>query len=190
MALAPRLPYTLPEYKDLIWVKTNVGGWFFDAFLSLDHNSTATPTEHPIQTGAAITDHVIIGPQELTIQIGMSDVAKSLVNGQFTGGWSRSVTAYKIIKELWRNRIPLQIVTRLDVYQNMIVENIIATDTYENLNNLKATITFRELLIARVETVRVSERPQVSDNSKVGTVEPQEPQNSVKESILFQIFGQ
>lgn len=184
MALKPVLPYQLPELSQLIFVKTNIGGWFFDAFLNVNHTSTLRITDHPVQSGAAITDHAYMEPQELTFEIGMSDVAQSLVDGQFTTGWSRSVTAYQVLKELQKSRVPMQVNTRLGVYQNMIIESITAPDNYETLYGLKCTVKMREIFIVEVATVTVSERPQVTGKTNSGDVQTVEP----NQSILKQIY--
>ena len=160
----------MPTAQELIYVKTNIGGFFFDAFLRLDHTSKLAITSHPVQTGANISDHAYLEPKELVIEVGMSDVAKDLVAGQFTGGWSRSVTAYEILKELQAARIPLDVLTRLGLYKNMLIETISAPDDYRTLHGLKATITMKEVLVASVQTVKVSAKPHVTDSTNRGDV--------------------
>lgn len=189
MGLSPVLPYKLPELDQLIYVKTNIGGWFFDAFLNVDYNSTLRVTEHPIQTGADVTDHAYMEAEQLVFEIGMSDVAKSLVDGQFTQGWSRSVTAYQVLKELQRSRVPMQVKTRLQLYKNMIVENLRAKDDYTTLNGLKCVVTMREIFIAQVSTVTVSTRPQVTGSTKAGEAQAIIPNQSILKQIYTMASG-
>lgn len=179
-----------PTYKanqigSLIYVKTNIGGWFFDAFLRVDHTRTLRITEHPVQTGASVTDHAFLEPATLTIEVGMSDVAESLIEGQFSGGWSRSSTAFKVLTELQANRMPLQVLTKLGIYKNMLIESISAPDDYLTLFGMKSTVTMKELLVARVTTVKLSKRPNTTDKTNRGTAVPVQP----NESILYQILG-
>ena len=82
----------------MLYCKTNIAGYFFDGFMDIDVASELEVTENPVETGTAIADHSYVKPTEVTMQVIMSDVHQSLVPGQFTGGWSRSVTAYKILK--------------------------------------------------------------------------------------------
>ena len=166
----------------LIYVKTNIGGFFFDAFLRLDHTSNLQITEHPVQTGSAITDHSYLKPKEVVIEIGMSDCLKDIIPGQFTGGWSRSTTAYKVLRELQSQRIPMDVLTRLGLYKNMIIETISAPDDYQTLNSLKATITMRELIVATVQTVRISDQPQTTDRTNRGNVNVKQ----IPDSMLLQ----
>lgn len=175
--------------KNMIYAKTNVAGYFFDAFLRIDHTSKLNITSHPVETGSNISDHAFIEPQELIMEIGMSDAVKSFVNGQFATGRSRSVTAYNLLKELQMQRIPLQINTRLGVYKNMLVETISVPDDYTSLYSLKATVTFREIVISKTKTVKISARAQVTDKSNKGNVEPVEPNQSILKQLGVLIAG-
>src|SRR6185312_10356981 len=72
--------------------------YVFDAVLVADHDQEAVVTMNPVQTGAAITDHVYIQPARLVIEIKMSDSMQSYNTGAGTGQWaanpSKSVSAY------------------------------------------------------------------------------------------------
>lgn len=170
---------------DLVYVKTNVGGFFFDAFLQVTHTGSITVTEHPVETGASVSDHSYVNPNTLEMQIGMSDVATSIVAGQFTSSdtSSRSVAAYMVLDELMRQRIPMQVVTRLKVYSNMIITDISVPDDYLTLFGLKATVSFREIIVAVVKTVKISARPQTTDSTTKGTVTPSKPNKSILKEL-------
>lgn len=184
MSTSSILDLTDPSISGLVYVKTNIGGWFFDAFLKTTHTSRLTITQHPVQTGSALTDHAYLQPRELIMEIGMSEVAKSYVPEQFKGGYSRSVQAFNILKDLQSMRIPIQIHTRLGLYNNMLVEIISAPDNYETLYGLKCTVSFREALVAVVQTVKISSKPIVTDNTNKGQAQPTNP----SQSTLFQLF--
>lgn len=175
----------LSDTSQLIYVKTNIGGFFFDAFIKEEHTTSLTITNHPVETGAAISDHAYVNPAQLVMDIGMSDVSESLVSGQFSGGWSRSSTAYAILLELQKQRIPLQVLTRLNLYQNMLIETIAAPDDHTTLYGLKATVTMKEIFVATVQTVKISARPQVTDSTNRGEIQVTQP----SQSILSQITG-
>lgn len=167
------------EVKELVSIKTNIGSYFFDAYLRLDHVSKLHITEHPVQTGANISDHSYLEPKELTIEVGMTDVAKDIVQGQFSGSWSRSVKAYEILRELQANRIPMQVLTRLGLYKNMLIETLSVPDDYKSLYGLRATVTMKEVLVATTRTVKLSSRPHITDSTNMGTKEVIKPNESV-----------
>jgi len=185
---SPILNIKESSIKDLVYVKTNVGGWFFDAFLQVNHSSKLRITEHPVQSGANISDHAFIESSEINMKIGMSDCMQSIVKGQFTGGWSRSSTAYKVLLELQKLRIPIQILTRLGVYKNMLISVISVTDDATTLNSLIAEVTFKEVFVVQTKTVKISARPQATGSTNVGTPESVEPNQSILKQIL-QLMG-
>ena len=176
--------------KELIYVKTNVEGYFFDAELQTTHTASTTITEHPVETGASISDHSYVNPAALELQIGMSDAAKSVADGQFVSSTtqSRSVTAFLVLEELMKKRLPLQVVTRLKVYKNMLITEINVPDDFLTAYGLKATITFREVLVAVVRTVKISSRPQTTNSTPKGVVEPIAPNKSILKSIGEELY--
>lgn len=185
MTVSPILDPTSSEIKDLVYVKTNIGGWFFDAYLSMEHTSKLRITEHPVQTGASITDHAYLEPRELTIEVGMSDVASSIVPSQFTGSWSRSVKAYEVLRELQAQRIPVQVLTRLGLYKNMMIESLSVPEDNKTLYGFRASINLKEILVAETRVVKISANRQITDSTNAGT--PQVvPTN---ESALYQKLG-
>ncbi|QDX92072.1 hypothetical protein EEL30_06630 [Brevibacillus laterosporus] len=189
MPVSPILDLSSRPIASLVYLKTNIGGWFFDAFLRSTHTSRLNITQHPVQTGAALTDHAYLQPKELTMEVGMSDVAEGLIPGQFTGSWSRSVHAFKVLQELQALRVPLQIHTRLGLYQNMLIEELTAPDDFTTLSGLRCTVTMREIIVAQVRTVKISSKPAVTDRAKQGKKEPVDKNKSVIVQSRDKLFG-
>ena len=182
-------PATSPLVQQLVYVKTNIAGYFFDAVLQTNYTRSLTITQHPVETGAAISDHAYVNPVELTMQIGMSDVMKSIIPGQFSQGSSRSLTAFEVLTQLQSQRIPMQIMTRLGLFSNMLIETIAVPDDYTTQLGLKATVTLKEVFVANVKTVKVSARPHVTDSTPSGTREPETPNASVVYQIEQNLKG-
>jgi hypothetical protein len=178
---SPILDLNASNIKSHVYTKTNIGGWFFDAWIKMTHTTTLTITDQPVQSGASLTDHAFLQPRELQMDIGMSDVATSFIPGQFQSQ-SRSYTAYRVLLDLQRLRVPIQITTRLNVYENMLVEVISAPDDFTTLYGMKCTVTFREVLVANVKTVKISARPKVTNSSNGGSPLAVTP----NQSILYQ----
>jgi hypothetical protein len=178
----------MAEQKILTYLDTSLGKFIFDAYFNVNHNSTLSITEHPIQTGADVSDHAFMEGENPTFEIGMSDVMQDISDSRFakfTGDNSRSVNAYQILKQLQSQRIPIQFVTRLWTYNNMLIENIVAPDDDKTTYGLRATITLKEIFVANVETVKVSERPHKSVETNEGDQKPQQ----ASQSILSQLLG-
>ena len=176
MATYEQSPFTREDVPQLIGIKTNIAGYFFDAFLKLDHERRLTITDHPVEEGASITDHAFVEPKAVSIEIGMSDVCTSFVDGQFTQRFSRSVSAYDTLEKMQADRIPVSIHTKLATYQNMLIENITAPDDYLTRHGLRATVFFREIIVVSTDTVtlpdRTSAMPQKTGNTNRGAVQP------------------
>ena len=59
--------------KFLMRPKWPIGGMYFDGIMRTEHTSRLRPTTYPVQTGVTMTDHAIIEPAELTIEVMMTD---------------------------------------------------------------------------------------------------------------------
>lgn len=187
MTFLPSQYNDLPDnIKELVLVKTNIGTYFFDAFFRVDHTSNLKVTDHPVESGSTISDHAYVEPVEIIMEIGMSDVAGSLVPGQFDDSWSRSVSAFKLLQQLQIDRELLFVHTRLRTYNNMIITSISAPDEAKTLFGLRVSVTLREVLITGTQVVPVSSAPQVTDSTNNGQVNPVTETN---ESIFYQLFG-
>jgi hypothetical protein len=180
----------VPDDLQPIYVvpKTSIGGYVFDAVLSTQHESTLSITSHPVESGAAISDHSYVNPAQVTLQIAMSDVAHP-IGDQFSGGRSRSVTAYQLLLQLQEQRIPLQLTTRLKSYSNMLVQSISAPDDVKTFHALRATVVLKEIFSATVETVKISARPHLTDATPKGEVQPVPADESTASQILGLLFG-
>lgn len=172
-------------YNALLYCKTNIGGYFFDGFINVSHNRELELTSNPVETGAAIVDHAYVKPATLTMTVKMSDAHRSLVNGQFEGGRTRSINAWATLKELQAARVPMTVLTRLDIYKNMLITGISTDDTYATLNSLEARVNLQEIPVARVKTVKITSAPQTTITTENAKVEAQ----TVNESILYQLFS-
>ncbi|WP_034438001.1 phage baseplate protein [Clostridium ihumii] len=158
---------------------------YFDAIFSTQHNTSINITSHPIQTGADISDHAYEEPNKLTFDIGMSDVMQSYLQGQYSDNSSRSVSAYKKLRELQSQRLPITIVTKLGTYKNMMIETISSTDDNKTTYGLRATITLKQIFVVNVATVKISERPHKSSTTNEGEQRVKE----ADKSLLSRLFN-
>lgn len=140
----------------------------FDAIFSTQHDTSLSITEHPVQSGASISDHAYEEAAKLTFDIGMSDVMQSYIPGQFSDNSSRSISAYAKLRELQTLRLPLSVVTKLDSYSNMLVETISTVEDNKTTYGLRATVTLKQVFVVNVNTVKISERPHKSAETNEG----------------------
>ena len=145
----------MPSEKTLI-ISPTYGRCLFDAVIKIDLGMNVTVTQHPVQTGAAIADHAFIEPEEVSIDIGMSDVATSL-NTIAGSARNRSITAYEILRSIAQGREMVQLVTRLHTYPNLLVTSITAIDDYKTMKALQASISFQEVRIVGVSIISIQQ---------------------------------
>lgn len=127
------------------------GQFVFDAVFSTEHSSNITVTQHPVQSGASVSDHAYREPDEVRLEIGMSDAAV------FAGDTSHSVNAYTQLRAIMEQREPITLITRLRTYQNMVITSMTVPDDYTTMNALKASIALQEVRIVSVATIRVQQ---------------------------------
>lgn len=107
-----------------------------DAFITRSHSFSSSVTRAPVEDGSNINDHVILDPDELTIEGLTSDHPVDLLAGltavagavvELFGGDAaptRSRQAAEALEEAWRDKAELEIVTRLKTYKSMVIESL------------------------------------------------------------------
>lgn len=83
--------------------------------VKLDSNVTTAP----IETGESVTDHVYNEPLSLSLECSISSA-----HPKRNGNTVAHVQAYEALKQLRDAREPIDVVTGLDVYPNMVVTGI------------------------------------------------------------------
>lgn len=161
--------------------KGTLYGWFFDAFLRESHTGSVRITDHPVQSGANISDHAYNLPDKLTLEIFVSDVMDSLVVGQFAVCETKSISAYETLRRLKRQRQPLSVRTKLHYYENMVIENMTVNDDFKSKTSLRCTVMLREIIMAQVATeVAVSAFKHVPAPKTAVKVQPRRPGGGIE----------
>lgn len=177
------------SYDALLYCKTNIGGYFFDGFITVDIKSELNITSNPVETGSSVVDHAYMQPKEIEMQIKMSDVLQSLVAGQFTGGWSRSANAYNVLIKIQQDRIPVAVLCRLGLFNNMLIKSITANDDSDTYQALDCKVVLVEIPIARVKTVEISSESQTTINTEMGKINALTTNDIQDQSILYTIVN-
>ena len=75
--------------------KWPIGGMYFDGIMRTEHVSRVRPTQYPVQTGVTMTDHAIVEPAELTIDVMMTDTATdNLASGNMLGDFVANTASH------------------------------------------------------------------------------------------------
>jgi hypothetical protein len=148
----------------------------FSMPIQAEHEQELVVTEHPVQSGASIADHAYLRPARLVLDVGMSDAMDAFFNpSTWTGAPTKSVSCYQTLLALQASRIPLQITTKLRTYQNMLIVNPFAQETKKTIAGLRVQISFQQIFMAKVVVPPASARPQDTNSTDLGQVNPQPP---------------
>lgn len=164
----------------------NLNGMVFDAWLRLNHNTGLTITQHPVETGAAISDHSFINPRRYSFDIGMTDTVES---PNFPGFSTRSINAYNALVEMQQSRTLLTLSSKYGNYDNILIENIDTYDDFRTKNAMRATITLLQVIMADTRTARVSSNPQATDLTRRGQQSPQSINKRYTDQVVNWLGG-
>lgn len=149
----------------------NLDGMVFDAWLTLEHNTTLTVTQHPVEKGAAITDHAYVNPRRWSFNIGETD---TIATPSVPGNSSRSINAYQILTARQAARKLMTLVSKYGSFQNTLIESVDVQDNYQTQNAMRATINIVEVIMANTRTIKVSAIPHTTDRTVKGAL-PSQP---------------
>jgi hypothetical protein len=121
-----------------------------------DHEDTLTITEHPVEQGAAITDHAFKNPSSVTIQCMWSNTQASLFD--FSESYVQGI--YQQLIALQNGRQPITIVTGKRMYQNMLLESITTQTTNESAYSLPVTLECKQIIIVQTSATTLPPQDQ------------------------------
>ena len=145
--------------------------YVFDGVLHADHYQQSVITLNPVQTGAPIADHAYTMPQRLTVELLMSDAMQSYYITQWQDGPTRSYSAYQKLLSLQQQRTPLQVATRMNQYDRMLVTEVRAAESSETKYGGKFYVTFTQILTAQIEATNSSFNPLTDSSDPQTTVQ-------------------
>lgn len=142
-----------------------IGPYVFDAYLNMVQESSLTITQHPVQTGASISDHAFLNPKEFEFYIGMTDTTVGKIPGQF-GVKDRSVNAYNTLLSMQYKREIYTLKSKYGKY-NVLVESITSEDNNKTVYGGRFRVRLKEIITVNVEKVTNTEANSIlSDNNR------------------------
>jgi hypothetical protein len=139
--------------------QNNIGGIEIQATLEEVHNAQVEVTDHPVEAGAEITDHSFNRPVEVILRCAWSNSSLDAIEGAvlnllqngFSGGGDYVSGVYTQLKALKEARQPFDIVTSLQLYQNMLITGLSITRDVKSSQALMASITCREVILVTTQ---------------------------------------
>lgn len=139
----------------------------FDASINETFSKTAEVTDHPVESGADVTDHIRRLPEEITLRGWVSNDPIAILASLRFGPppRKRAEDAYDDLRRIMDNGQLVKVVTSLRDFENMALTSIAVTREKDSGRILDATIGLREIVIASTEVTEPPE-PQQSNRGK------------------------
>jgi hypothetical protein len=189
--------------------RATVGVVQFDASVSEVHTDEMEITDHPVEEGSDISDHI----RKMPITIEMNGVitnnpivflasvrAKSPVTTDISTTQDRVGTGYDKLREIQESGELIDVATSLRDYNNMVIQSLSISRDVSTGNILDATLTLREIIIAKQLTTdlpipipeKVAKKTETNKGNKsktAATTEQTEKSSSVLGSLLGALGG-
>lgn len=141
----------------------SIAGIIPNVVVDESHIDELTITNHPVEQGAAITDHAFKNPAQVTVRYGFG-VGGSLLNFNGAGGDPKAI--YQQLLDIQSSRVPFDLITGKRAYQNMLIAALAVTTDKTTENSLLVTVTMREILIVETSTVTLAPADVHADPEK------------------------
>ena len=162
---------------------SSIGGLEVDAILEEIHTDTLRITEHPVEKGAAITDHSYKEPVELVMRCGWSQSSVAAIVGAVRNAvtprntYDTGVTSsnyiggvYADLLSMQSQRLLLDVVSSRRLYQNMIITSLSCTTDEHTSNILDITCNLRGVRIVETQSTALPDTGTRKDPSQGSAV--------------------
>lgn len=150
-----------------------------DATIAMSSNMAATVSSNPIEDGSLVTDNVVLNNRILTINdaiIQKTNLATmSIGSNPFA---NRAKDGYDEIKQLWENKIPFTVITKLDRFSPVVITNFAPRNSVEIGDSLRFSMTLEELRIIESLEATLPDK-DVADDAKSAATEVNQGKKAV-----------
>ena len=170
----PAVPVSL-FYRADGW---SVGEISLDLILTETHSLNAVVTQHPVQDGSTISDHITILPRSGTMRVLVSNFSLSTAEGDARAAWdeiyaqgeaaqktlpNRAEEAWKKLKDLVKTRELVKVVTSLEVYEDVALTRVETTRDGDTGDALEIDIDYEQVTKVKLKETKVAVQVQPSD---------------------------
>lgn len=166
-----------------------IGSWEATVTLEETAQDDLEITQHPVQDGAAITDHAYKKPTVLNIRAQYSP--------QYIGVPLDEM--YRRLLQIQSDRIPIEVLTGKRQYKNMLVKSVSETTDKDTSQILNISVTLQQVILVTVSTVKVpassQKRAAQKEPERTGSTEEAGSKKAAPEtaerrsSALRDLFG-
>jgi len=168
-------------------INSQLGSFSLYVTIEERHHDELVITDHPVEQGAAISDHAYKKPSELTMTIGWSNSSLASIGTLQFGNYSRST--YQDLLDLQKSRTLFDVSTGKRRYSNMLIQSLSTTTDAKTENSLIVTLHCREVIIVQTTTTQLQPAANMASpqktagTSNTGTKQPQ----ATTTSLLYRL---
>lgn len=170
----PTVPVSL-FYRADGW---SVGEISLDLILTETHSLNAVVTQHPVQDGSTISDHITILPRSGTMSVLVSNFSLSTAEGDVRADWdeiydqgesaqkslpNRAEDAWEKLKDLVKTRELVKVVTSLEVYEDVALTRVETTRDGDTGDALEIDIDYEQVTKVKLKETKVTAQVQPRD---------------------------
>lgn len=149
---------------------------------SESHAYTSTPTELALESGAVVTDHVIVKPETCTVSFAVTNAGE---------GRSQAKDAFAALVDMVQSRRLVELVTEHAVYNNMICTSVSPIHQAPYKGALTCSATFQKVYFVELisagrapSQLRGTSKKTAAGQTQAGKVEAQPVQKTAARKVL------
>lgn len=177
-AIAGRFEPTVPVslfYREEGW---SVGEISLDLILTETHSLNAAVTQHPVQDGSTISDHITILPRSGTMRVLVSNFSLAAAAESKAETWqevyeqgeaaqkslpNRAADTWEKLKDLEKSRELVKVVTALEVYEDVALTRVETVRDGETGDALEIDIDYEQVTKVKLKETKVTAQVQPRD---------------------------
>lgn len=147
---------------------TQVGSLKVDIVKSFEYTYDQDVTEHPVETGFEIADHIVNKPLKLTMTVG---IASSPVTWFWKNGWGEKKFAngLQLLEEIRDKKEPVTIIRPEKKYEDMVMTSCRVSKQDSSKSIIYADLSFQQIVKVTTQTTAIPENVvTVSQEENVG----------------------
>ena len=134
--------------KASILADSGIASIVFDVMENETHKSTAKVTDHPVEVGANIADHIVLQPDTLELQARVSNTPIVSQDEAILLTPARAEAAYRDLLTMKNAADTCQVLTTLRAYANMAITAVSVIRNANNGDCLAVTVSLQEIRTA------------------------------------------
>lgn len=144
--------------------KRSIGGFLPDVVVEERHEDRLSITEHPVESGANITDHAYKEPAELEMTVLWRQDYTPIGGHLFGTTIGKKSDVYNGLLKLQSSRDLIHVIAGKRSYPDMLIEELRVTTDADTENALEVRARFKQIIIVNttVETLSAAKTRSIS----------------------------